>query len=171
MTTMQSRERLVKWLQDAYAMEKEAETMMKAMAARTEHYPELKHRIEQHVQETQQQSAGVQRCLELLDGSIPTAKGMLSSVLASMHAAGNSMMTDEVTKGVGISYAFEHLEIASYRALVVAARIAGEQQVAQICEDILQQEIEMAEWLIDHQEAIVVAFLEREQLEGVTAKR
>ncbi len=29
----------------------------------------------------------------------------------------------------------------------------------------------MAEWLIEHQEAIVVAFLEREQLEGVTAKR
>lgn len=81
------------------------------------------------------------------------------------------MMTDEVTKGVGISYAFEHLEIASYRALVVAARSAGEQEVAQICEDILQQEIEMAEWLIEHQEAIVVAFLEREQLEGVTAKR
>ena len=35
------RERLLKWLQDAYAMEQEAETMMKAMASRIENYPSL----------------------------------------------------------------------------------------------------------------------------------
>ncbi|OMP38346.1 hypothetical protein BMR86_18650, partial [Stenotrophomonas sp. KAs 5-3] len=29
------------WLQDAYAMEQEAETMMKAMASRIQNYPHL----------------------------------------------------------------------------------------------------------------------------------
>ncbi len=47
-------ERLLKWLQDAYAMEQEAETMMKAMASRIQNYPHLAARIGQHVQETQQ---------------------------------------------------------------------------------------------------------------------
>ena len=42
-------ERLLKWLQDAYAMEQEAETMMKAMASRIENYPQLAARIGQHV--------------------------------------------------------------------------------------------------------------------------
>ena len=42
-------ERLLKWLQDAYAMEQEAETMMKAMASRIENYPQLAARISQHV--------------------------------------------------------------------------------------------------------------------------
>jgi ferritin-like metal-binding protein YciE len=42
-------ERLLKWLQDAYAMEQEAETMMKAMASRIQNYPHLAARIAQHV--------------------------------------------------------------------------------------------------------------------------
>ena len=53
------RERLLKWLQDAYAMEQEAETMMKAMASRIENYPQLAARIGQHVQETQGQAASL----------------------------------------------------------------------------------------------------------------
>jgi ferritin-like metal-binding protein YciE len=40
-------ERLLKWLQDAYAMEQEAETMMKAMASRIQNYPHLAARIGQ----------------------------------------------------------------------------------------------------------------------------
>lgn len=34
-------ERLLKWLQDAYAMEQDAESLMKAMASRIENHPHL----------------------------------------------------------------------------------------------------------------------------------
>lgn len=163
-------ERLLKWLQDAYAMEQEADTMLTATAKRIEHYPELKARIELHITETQQQSEQVRRCIELLGGSVPTLKSAVASVMAGVHAAGNSLMSDEVAKSVGISYAFEHMEIASYRAIVVAAREAGQMEIADICAGILEQEIAMAEWLIEHQEAVILAFLQREQTEGQTAK-
>jgi len=169
--TRSNPERLLKWLQDAYAMEQEANTMLTATAGRLEHYPELKARIEQHIAETRDQSEQVKRCIELLDGSLPTVKGAVASVMATVHAAGNSMMSDEVAKSLGVSYAFEHMEIASYRALVIAAKEAGQTQIAEICAAILDQEIAMAEWLIEHQEATILAFLKRERTEGQTAKR
>jgi len=171
MTTQTTQERLLDWLQDAYAMEQEAETMMSAMAGRIEHYPELRMRIEQHVTETQGQAEKLKACIEQLGGSIPTLKGMAASMMASMHAAGNSMMSDEVAKGVGISYAFEHMEIAAYRALIIAADAAGRPDVKQVCEGILQEEVAMADWLLEHQEGIIVAFLGREASEGLEAKR
>ncbi|WP_369979102.1 ferritin-like domain-containing protein [Xanthomonas bundabergensis] len=169
--TRSNPERLLKWLQDAYAMEQEANTMLTATAGRLEHYPELKARIEEHIAETRDQSEQVKRCIELLDGSVPTLKGAVASVMATVHAAGNAMMSDEVAKSLGISYAFEHMEVASYRALVIAAKEAGQTQIAQICAAILDQEIAMAEWLIEHQEATILAFLKRERTEGQTAKR
>ncbi|WP_088099942.1 ferritin-like domain-containing protein [Xanthomonas retroflexus] len=165
------RERLLKWLQDAYAMEQEAETMMKAMASRIENYAELAARIGQHVQETRQQSESLRQCIQSLGGSVPTAKGLFASLTAAMHAAGNSMMEDEVVKGIGLSFGFENTEIATYRALVVAAERAGATDIAAVCGQILQEEIAMARWLEDHQDVLVSAFLDRDETPGAEAKR
>ncbi len=52
---------------------------------------------------------------------MPTAKGLFASMTAAIHAAGNTLMEDEVVKSVGLSFGFENTEIATYRALVIAA--------------------------------------------------
>jgi ferritin-like metal-binding protein YciE len=152
-------------------MEQEAETMLKAMAGRIEHYPELRSRIEQHVTETQQQAERLRGCIEQLDGSTPVVRSAVADLMAAFHAAGNSLMSDEVAKGLGVSYAFEHMEVASYRSLILAAREAGRPGIAAVCEGILQEEIAMADWLAEHQEAVIMRFLQREATEGATAKR
>lgn len=162
--------RLLGWLEDAYAMEQEAETMLTAMASRIEHYPELKQRIEHHVQETKWQAEQLAGCIEQLGGSLPDMKGAVAKTMAAIHAMGNAMMSDEVAKGVGISYAFEHMEIASYRALLIAARREGRDGIAGAVESILRQEEEMAAWLLEHQPAIIEAFLQREEAD-LQAKR
>lgn len=164
-------ERLLKWLQDAYAMEQEAETMMKAMASRIENYPHLAARIGQHVQETQQQAGSLRECIEALGGSVPTAKGLFASMTAAIHAAGNSLMEDEVVKSIGISFGFENTEIATYRALVIAAERAGAHDIAAVCGQILQEEVAMARWLEDNQDGLVGAFLNRDETPGAQAKR
>src|SRR5690606_37190891 len=43
-------ERIIQWLRDAHTMETEAETMLKAMSSRIEHYPDLKQRIDRHIE-------------------------------------------------------------------------------------------------------------------------
>lgn len=170
MATGHDNKRLLAWLEDAYAMEQEAETMMKAMASRIEHYPELRKRIEDHVQETKWQAEQLASCINQLGGSLPDMKGAFAKTMAGIHAMGNAMMSDEVAKGVGISYAFEHMEIASYRSLVIAARRVGQAKIAEVLESILRQEESMAEWLLEHQPAIIEAFLQREEA-NATAKR
>ncbi|WP_439448195.1 ferritin-like domain-containing protein [Stenotrophomonas sp. ATs4] len=164
-------ERLLKWLQDAYAMEQEAETMMKAMASRIENHPQLAARISQHVQETQGQAASLRECIEALGGSVPTAKGLFAGMTAAIHAAGNSLMEDEIVKSVGIAFGFENTEIATYRALVIAAERAAAPDIAAVCGQILQEEIAMARWLEDHQDGLAGAFLNRDEMPGAQAKR
>lgn len=46
---------LLDWLRDAHAMEQQAEKMLTAQSERLEHYPELKARIVQHIDETRGQ--------------------------------------------------------------------------------------------------------------------
>ena len=66
---------------------------------------------------------------------------------------------DELVKNGLSDYAAEHFEIASYRALITAARLLGENQVVQVCESILRDEQEMANWLEQTLPTIVQEYL------------
>jgi ferritin-like metal-binding protein YciE len=52
-----------------------------------------------------------------------------------------------VLKNFLADYATEHFEIACYRALIVAANEAGHPRIATVCERILAEEEDMAEWI------------------------
>jgi ferritin-like metal-binding protein YciE len=165
-----ARENLVDWLRNAHAMEMQAETMLKGQAGRLEHYPEVKARVEQHVTETQQQARDVEQCLKSLGEDTSALKDTGGKAMALMQAMGGMVMSDEVIKGAIASYAFEHMEIASYTVLVAAAQAAGESEVAHVCENILQQEKAMAAWHAEHTPAVVQQYLQRERA-GQTSKR
>lgn len=165
-----ARENLVDWLRNAHAMEMQAETMLKGQAGRLEHYPEVKARVEQHVTETQQQARDVEQCLKSLGEDTSALKDTGGKAMALMQAMGGMVMSDEVIKGTIASYAFEHMEIASYTVLIAAAQAAGENQVARACEEILQQEKAMAAWLAEHTPSVVQEYLRRERA-GETSKR
>ncbi|MQW90522.1 ferritin-like domain-containing protein [Sinorhizobium saheli] len=162
-------EHLVAWLRDAHAMEEQAITMLTSQSRRLENYPELKTRIDRHLQETRDQSRMLERCLERLDGGTSTVKDISGKIMAFGQGLSGLFVDDEVVKGSLASYAFEHMEIGSYRILIAAAEHAGDQETKRVCETILQQEIAMAEWLEQHAAEITRRFLDRDQL-GVTAK-
>ncbi|RXR00865.1 ferritin-like domain-containing protein [Pseudoxanthomonas composti] len=164
-------ENLKDWLRDAHAMEQQAESMLKAQAARLEHYPRLKARIEEHLQETQAQKALLEGCFERLDISPSTIKDALGKVAAIGQALGGSVNSDEVVKGVIASYVFENLEIASYTSLKAAAQAVGDSAVAQVCDQILPQEQAMADWLRQYIPEVTEEFLARDATPGVTAKK
>ena len=68
MTTKE--DRLLQWLRDAHAMEKQAEAMLSAQASRIVSYPELKQKIEEHLAETRRQADMLQSCIERRGGDI-----------------------------------------------------------------------------------------------------
>jgi ferritin-like metal-binding protein YciE len=162
---------LLDWLRDAHAMEQQAESMLKAQADRLEHYPELKQRIEQHIQETLGQQTLLKGCIDRLGGSTSALKDMAAKLMAFGQAVGGMAVSDEVVKGAMAGYVFENIEIATYTVLIQAAKDVGDVETQRACEEILPQEIAMADWLRDHLPKITSAFLDRSQDPDAVAKR
>ncbi|MER8441448.1 DUF892 family protein, partial [Mesorhizobium sp. M1393] len=64
------KERLVQWLRDAHAMEEQAETILSGQIERLENYPEIRDRMNTHLEETRQQAKRLEQCLDRIgDGS------------------------------------------------------------------------------------------------------
>jgi ferritin-like metal-binding protein YciE len=164
-------ENLLNWLRDAHAMEQQAEQMLKAQASRLEHYPELKARIETHIQETKGQQELLEGCLKRLGEGPSALKDMAGKLVAFGQAVGGMTMSDEVIKGAMSGYVFENLEIASYTILIAAAKAAGDVQTQQACEKILPQEQAMADWIKEHLPELTEAFLTRSESPDLEAKR
>lgn len=165
------KENLLDWLRDAHAMEQQAEKMLKAQSKRLEHYPELKARIDQHIEETLGQQKLIDGCLSRLGGSSSTMKDMTGKLMAFGQAVGGTLMSDEVVKGAMAGYVFENVEIAAYTVLIAAAKAAGDNETLAACQQILPQEIAMAEWLLEHLPEITEAFLVRSEDPNLEAKK
>ncbi|MEO3432696.1 ferritin-like domain-containing protein [Inquilinus sp. CAU 1745] len=163
-------DRLIQWLRDAHAMEKQAETMLEAQASRLEHYPELRQRIREHISETQNQARRLETCIERLGADTSTMKDAAGKMSAMMQGLGGALADDEIIKGSMAGYTFEHFEISAYTTLIAAAEEAGDQQTASVCREILREEKAMADWIEHHLPAVTKQYLEREELGG-PAKR
>src|SRR5690606_1167834 len=139
--------------------------------SRLENYPKLRTRIEQHLVETQGQKQLLEKALDRLGAQPSTLKDMGGKLMAFGQAVGGMTVSDEVIKGAMAGYVFEKLEIASYTVLIAAAKAAGDVETQKICEEILPQEIAMAQWLLEHLPELTQAFLDRSETPGVEAKR
>ncbi|WP_276809610.1 ferritin-like domain-containing protein [Castellaniella defragrans] len=164
------KENLLDWLRNAHAMEEQAEKMLTATAERLQHYPELRARIEQHVEETRQQALRVRQCIERLGGDTSAIKDITGKMMAMAQGLSGMFVSDEVVKASLASYAFEHMEIASYKALIAAAETCGDTETKRLCEQSLAEEEAMADWLAAHLPATVRQFLLRDEAPNTTAK-
>ena len=169
--TQEPRENLMNWLRDAHAMEQQAETMLTSQSERLEHYPTLKARIDQHINETKGQQARLESCIQRLGGSPSTLKDVGGKLMAFAQGMSGMVMSDEVVKGAMSGYVFEHMEIASYTILIAAAKAAGDAETQRICEENLREEEAMAQWLLEHLPEVTKTFLARSADPDAEAKR
>lgn len=165
-----SRESLAAWLRDAHAMEGQAETLLQTQIDRLQNYPEALPRLRSHLEETRQQRKAVESCLSRLGEDTSTLKDGTMKVAANLQGFMHAMASDEVLKNALASAAFEQFEAASYRMLVSAAEVAGEEEIANTCRTIMEQEIAMADWVWGQLEPLTVKFLQLD-LAGADAKR
>ncbi|MBB3104501.1 ferritin-like domain-containing protein [Azomonas macrocytogenes] len=165
------KDNLLDWLRDAHAMEQQAEKMLQGQASRLEHYPDLKLRIEQHIQETQGQIQLLENCLTRLGSKPSIFKDMAGKLTAFGQAMSGITVSDEVVKGAMSGYVFENMEIAAYTVLIAAAKTVGDQETQRACEQILPQEEAMADWIKAHLPELTEAFLNRSASPDLEAKR
>jgi ferritin-like metal-binding protein YciE len=71
----------------------------------------------------------------------------MGSLFGAAHSVSTGMFADEAVKNGLTDYATEHFEIACYRALSEAASTLNQEHVVQVCEEILGDEQDMADWL------------------------
>ncbi|AIX49242.1 MULTISPECIES: ferritin-like domain-containing protein [Pantoea] len=164
-------EHFIDWVRDAHAMEKQAESMLEKMAARLEHYPDLKARIEQHIDETREQQQLVQSVIDRYDTSRSVIKDAAGKLSAFGQAVGGMMTEDEVVKGAISGNVFENFEIANYTALIAAAEQLNDSESVSIFTRIREQEQAMADWTANHLGDVTKQFLIRSSTPGVEAKK
>jgi ferritin-like metal-binding protein YciE len=159
------------WLRDAHAMEQQALTMLKAQQSRLENYPEVRKRITEHIAETERQAELIRGCLKARGEGISALKDTGGRLMALAQALGGIFLHDEVVKGSLVSYAFEHFEVASYRMLIAASKLVGDQNTQSVCEGILAEEEAMARWLAEHADSVVETYFTRAAEGSGAAKR
>jgi len=144
---MTSKDQLVAWLNDAYAMERSLANVLENHAKDARDHPEIQVRCEQHLAETRRHAELVERCLALLGEKPSALKGALGRAMGAVQGAASGMTRDEIVKNFLSDYAAEHMEIGAYLALIAAAEELNHPEIAGICRQILPEEEAMAEWL------------------------
>ena len=110
-------------------------------------FPEMRERLERHLDETRVHSERIRSCLETLGSSPSTIKSMAGGAVGMMQGMSTGMFRDELVKNAIADYAMEHFEMACYSSLATAAEDAGFTEIARICREIFGEEAEMADWL------------------------
>ena len=163
-------ERLMEWLRDAHAMEQQAETMLSAMVARIDHYPEVKRGLERHLEETRAQASQIEACIVRRGGDTSTLKDLAAKFTAFGQGLSGMFVGDEIVKGSMASYTFEHMEIAAYKVLISAAEACGDMETSAVCRRILTEEEAIAEWVGESLGEVTTKYLAREETPDLTAK-
>jgi ferritin-like metal-binding protein YciE len=150
---------LVTWLKDAYAAEMAAVEELQQIHEDTEQYPELLSRIEQHIEESKRHAEDVQRCIERLDEDVSSAKNTMAELGARAKAWSANLANDDVVKFTLGMAAMEATEVASYTSLVAAAEDFDDNETADVCSRILNEEQRMYEFVIESIPAVTKKFL------------
>ena len=141
------RDTLSTWLKDAYAMEQGIVEILERQIDQFDDMPDAQSKIRQHLELTRNHAERVRGCVERLGDDVSRVKSGMANVLGAVQGMSTGMAKDKMVKNAMGNYAIEHFEIASYMALMTAAREMGHEDIAMICEGIMQEEQEMAQWL------------------------
>jgi ferritin-like metal-binding protein YciE len=156
---MKTKDELIEWLRDAYAMEVAMEMALKKHIDNEKVSARMREQASIHYVETQGHAQAVHDCLHSLGADTSALKTTLARGLEFMKGTGTMFAKDERVKDVLAAYASEHFEIACYSALRTAAQEAGIAAIVKTCDAIIAEEMNMARWLQDNLPSVVKDYL------------
>jgi ferritin-like metal-binding protein YciE len=142
-----SNDLLIAWLNDAYGMENSLIQILEHQVKDAKDYPQVQAKLQQHLDQTHRHADLVKGCVESLGEKTSAMKAGMSTLFGQMQALSTGPAKDELVKNALADYAAENFEVASYTALIQAAQQLGQQQVASVCQQILQEDQAMADWI------------------------
>ena len=139
-------QQLVKYLTDVHSTEQNALSTLRAGAGSVAD-PELAAAFRDHLTETEEHARLVGERLAAHGAGPSTLKDVAQKGVAAVTGAIANTAPDTAGKMAIQAYAFEHLEIASYRMLRQVAERAGDHETVRVADRILEQEHAAAEML------------------------
>ena len=129
-------------LRDIYHAEKQILRALPKMAKQASH-PELKQALEQHVEETRDQVERIEQVFELLDVGkrakrCEAMEGLLEEARGHMEEIEDKSLLDPAM--IICQQKVEHYEIAGYGSLVALAKQLGQDEVASLLAQTLEEE-------------------------------
>ena len=141
------RDVLATWLKDAYAMEQGIVEILERQIGQMDDMPAAQEKVRQHLELTKTQAERVRACVERLGEDVSHVKSGFANFLGAVQGMSSGMADDKMVKNALANYAIEYFEIASYMANAAAARELGFDDIASVCEMIITEEQDMADWL------------------------
>ena len=162
MTQQEAQQQTVlSWLKDAHALEVGAVPTLEDHLSAAEAYPKLQEKLRQHLEETRRHAERVEACIRRLGGQSAALKETVGSVMGKVAGIANLPAKDTVIKNALGDHAAENFEIASYVSLIAGAKELSDGETVETCEQILQEEKEMASWLEAYIPALTEQYLAR----------
>jgi ferritin-like metal-binding protein YciE len=154
MAEMNTRDaKLVQYLNEALAKEKELETALTAHIGMTTRAP-YKKRLQEHLRETKGHARGLERRIKQLGGkealstavTTVAARG-LAAAKGPLHAIRGGGEQEKMLKNAKTEYSEEHEEIATYTVIETLAEAVGDGETAKLARAIRREEERMARFL------------------------
>jgi ferritin-like metal-binding protein YciE len=136
-------EKLVEYIDDAYAMEQNVLRMLDSMIGTTED-PQMKRALERHRKETEKQAERLEECLREHGASPSRVKQAGGIMGALMKSVLDLTRGDSAGRNARDGFATEHMEIASYELLERVAKKAGDRRTAKVARQNREEEEAMA---------------------------
>lgn len=143
----------------AHAMEKQALAIMRRQIEGIDIYPGITARLRAHVAQTEQQVLRLEEILTTLGADHSIFKDTAVPVTGSLAAIDHSLPGDETLDKCFVNIAFENYEIAAYTSLIVTAEVTGHTKSLNALRQNLDEEIDMAHWLMDSIRPTTIAFI------------
>jgi ferritin-like metal-binding protein YciE len=142
MTNNDPQTQLVKYLTDVHSIEEQARIQMERAPKLVE--GALADSFQRHLSETESQEQRVRGRLEAHDASPSKLKDVAGQAGGFGMVLFARSQPDTPGKLVMHAFSYEHMEVAAYELLAIAAREAGDAATAALAEEIADEEREMA---------------------------
>jgi len=130
-----------------HAVENQAIELLERQVGRVDQFPEMKARLQRHLEESRVQAQRLDQLLAQHGTSASSVKDSMMSFMGNMAALAHTPAADEVIKNTLANYAFEHFEIAAYKSLIALAQRIGDTRGVELLTTSLREEEAMAAWI------------------------
>jgi ferritin-like metal-binding protein YciE len=138
------------WLKDAHAMELGLVSVLQKQIEDFKDEPMVVSKLSEHLEQTKKHAELVEECIERNGGKPSMVKDWGSKLSAAMQGMGMSFNEDVKVKDAHSAYAAEQFEIATYTLIAAAAEEFGDEETIDAVSSIMEEEIDMANWLMDN---------------------